>query len=187
MFAAEVRMRRILGWTAVLLLAGTAPAGAQDSDDLVQGILQAMRLPTVTREARLLGVADRDVRDILTMGRDRRVRAGSMAELFAAENDAIRQHGPIDNFGAFVQSKLDAGLRGRDLAAAIQAEHGARGMGKGHMGKADGHGMSGAYGKSDDHGKSGAYGKSDDHGKSDDKGKPDSPGKSDDKGKKGGS
>jgi len=157
-------MRRVLGWTAMLVMMVAAPVAAQESnDDLVLGILQAIRLPTVTREARMLGVSDRDVRDILNSGRERRVRAGSMAELFAAENDAIRQHGPIDNFGAFVQSKLDAGLRGRDLAAAIQAEHGARGKGKGHAGM------------------------SDEHGKSDDKGKPDDKGNSEDKGKKGGS
>lgn len=177
-------MRSAIAWTAVAMFVLAAPVGAQEtSDDVVQGLLQAMRLPTVTREARQLGVPDRDVRDALAAGRERRVRAGSMTELFAAENDAIRQHGPIDNFGAFVQSKLDAGLRGRDLAAAIHAEHGARGMGKGHTGMPGGpdeHGKSNGYGKSDDQGKSG------DHGMSEEHGKPGTPGKSDDKGKKGG-
>jgi hypothetical protein len=47
--------------------------------------------------------------------------------LFETENKAIREHGPVDNFGAFVQRRLDEGLRGRDLADAIRAEHAAHG------------------------------------------------------------
>ena len=190
-------MRKVLGWMAFLVVVAAAPVAAQESnDEFVQGVLQAIRLPTVTREARTLGVPDRDVRGILTTARERRIRAGSVAELFAAENDAIRQHGPIDNFGAFVQQKLDAGLRGRELAAAIQAEHGARGKGKGYKGEAGksgeqgkrgSPGKSGDYGKPDSPGKSGDHGKPASPGKPDDKGKPDSPGQSEDKGKKGGS
>src|SRR5687767_15243513 len=44
-----------------------------------------------------------------------------------------REHGPVDNFGAFVQSQLAQGKRGRELAAAIRAEH-AR-SGKGNAGR----------------------------------------------------
>ena len=36
----------------------------------------------------------------------------------------------MDNFGAFVQSRLDAGLRSRALAQAIRQEHSRRGIGK---------------------------------------------------------
>ena len=172
-------MGKVISWIAFLVVVAAAPVAAQDSnDEFVKGLLQAIRLPTVAREARTLGIQDRDVRAILTTARGRRIRAGSVAELFAAENDAIREHGPIDNFGAFVQQKLDAGLRGRELAAAIQAEHGARGKGKGYKGEA---------GKSGEQGKRGGPGKPGDHGKPASPGKPDSPGHSEDKGKEGGS
>jgi len=107
------------------------------------------------------------------------VPAGSLAELFAEENDAIRKHGRIDNFGAFVQEKLAAGLRGRELAAAIHAEHAARGIGKGRPAEA---GKPGAHpGSSGSVGKPGKPVDADEHGN-----KPDSPGKSGEAGKKGG-
>jgi hypothetical protein len=159
------------------------PVAAQESGNgVLQEILQAARLPTVTREARLLGVPERDLQSIFATARERRVPAGSLAELFAEENDAIRKHGPIDNFGAFVQEKLAAGLRGRELAAAIHAEHAARGTGKGRpaeVGKPGAHpSSSGSVGKP---GKPGKPVDADEHG-----GKPDSPGKSGEAGKKGG-
>ena len=171
-------MRRTLGWAALAAVMIAAPVAAQESDgSLVEDILQAIRLPMLTREARTLGVPDRDLQRIFMTARARRVRAGSLAELFSAENGAIRKHGPIDNFGAFVQDKLDAGLRGRELAAAIQAEHGARGMG--HPGQA---------GKSMDQGgkpaSPGESGKPASPGKP---GKPESPGKSGESGRNGGS
>ena len=173
----HIRMAVLVGLLAAV------PAAAQDSGNrLLQEVLQAVRLPTVTREARVLGVPERDLQAIFTTARERRVPAGSLAELFAEENDAIRKHGPIDKFGAFVQEKLDAGLRGRDLAAAIHAEHAARGIGKGRpaeAGKPGAHpGSSGSVGKP---GKPGKPVDADEHG-----GKPESPGKSGEAGKKGG-
>ncbi len=161
-------MTRPIRWAALLSLALAVPAAAQDSGrDRSADILSAILLPGVTREARALGVPDQDVKSILAMARDRRVRAGDLTDVFSHENDAIRKHGPIDNFGSFVQGKLDSGLRGRDLAAAIHAEHGARGMGKGAA--------------------MGAGKSNDSHGKSGDAGKPhDGPGKSGEAGKKGG-
>ncbi len=168
-------MDRTIRWAALAAIMLASPAAAQDSgSDLSAAILQAIRLPGAARDARALGVPDQDVRNILRMARDRSVRAGDITALLNVENDAIRQHGPIDNFGAFVQQKLDSGLRGKDLAAAIHVEHGARGKGGGSS-------MGG--GKSGD-----MHGKSVSPGKSGDAGKPDtSPGKSGEAGKKGGS
>ena len=54
-----------------------------------------------------------------------------MADMTKEQSRAIDEHGPTDNFGAFVQSKLDQGLRGRELSDAIRAEHAAHGKGKG--------------------------------------------------------
>lgn len=163
----------ILGMMAHLV---TVPAMAQESvSDRLEAIRQAMRLPTVTQEARVLGVPERDLQSVFATAREQRLPAGYLAEVLAVENEAIRKHGPIDNFGAFVQERLKAGLRGRELADAIHAEHTARGMG---------HGRSAAVGKPDvHHGQSGAGGKpgsSGDHGN-----KPEAPGKSGESGKKG--
>ena len=117
---------------ALMALLVAVPAVAQESgNSLLETILKAVRLPTVTQEARVLGVPERDLRGIFTTARERGISASSLADVLSAENEAIRKNGPIDNFGAFVQEQLDAGLRGRELAAAIHAEHAARGIGKG--------------------------------------------------------
>jgi hypothetical protein len=72
-------------------------------------------------------VPDSAVRAVLEALQRRQVTPGDAKDVLDEERGDVREHGPIDNFGAFVQSKLDAGLRGRDLAAAIRAEHEARG------------------------------------------------------------
>lgn len=116
---------------AAVALAIAAPVAAQDSPNTIEGLLKAIRLPQETQEARILGVPERDIRTILTTGREQRVPAGVLTEVLVVENESIREHGPVDNFGAFVQAQLQQGKRGRDLAAAIRAEHAARGKGKG--------------------------------------------------------
>jgi len=119
-------------WILVLMTAlVAAPSAAQESSSMLASVLQALRLPRTTQEARTLGVPESDIRAILDRAREKRVSAGAVNELFETENKAIREHGPVDNFGAFVQRRLDEGLRGRDLAEAIRAEHAAHGKGKG--------------------------------------------------------
>jgi len=119
-------------WTLVLMTAlVAAPSAAQESSSMLASVLQALRLPRTTQEARTLGVPESDIRAILDRAREKRVSAAAVNELFETENKAIREHGPVDNFGAFVQRRLDEGLRGRDLADAIRAEHAAHGKGKG--------------------------------------------------------
>lgn len=121
-------------WILVLATAlAAAPSVAQESSGVnLASVLQALGLPRATQEARILGVPESDIRTILDTARERRLPAGVLTEVFEGGNEAIREHGPIDNFGAFVQARLDAGLRGRELAAAIRAEHAVRGKGKGH-------------------------------------------------------
>jgi hypothetical protein len=179
------RSMRTSTWIfTVAALAVAAPGAAQESSTAIRdAILGAARLPEDTREARILGVPESDIRAIFGAAREQRLPAGVLHEVLVSGNESIREHGPIDNFGAFVQSKLAQGLRGRDLAAAIRAEHAARGIGRGNKLRApDGPGASGAAG---DKAKGG---KPDQAGKSGQGGKPDSPGKSgDNAGKKGGS
>lgn len=64
----------------------------------------------------------------------KKVPAHEARQVIDEERVARRDHRPVDNFGAFVQSRLQAGLRGQELAAAIRAEHAARGKGKGKAG-----------------------------------------------------
>ncbi|HET9252099.1 MAG TPA: hypothetical protein VFP58_08290 [Candidatus Eisenbacteria bacterium] len=170
-------------WILALATAlAAAPGAAQESSGMISSVLQALRLPRTTQEARTLGVPESDIRAILDKAREKRVRAADVNELFEHENRAIREHGPVDNFGAFVQRRLDEGLRGRDLAEAIRAEHAARGKGKGHGGgpeaeKGKGHAKTPAEAKDQGRPETPAADKG--------KGHPETP--AGDKGKKGGS
>jgi hypothetical protein len=65
----------------------------------------------------------------------RGVPAADAAAVVQEEVAAVRAGAPTDNFGAFVQGRLEAGLRGRALADAIRAEHERRGRG---MGRSEG-------------------------------------------------
>jgi hypothetical protein len=115
--------------TALLALglAVAAPLQAQTHRD----ILEAIKLPQAADEAREEGVPEKDVRVAIEEAFKRGVPAAETKEVMVQSTRSVRENGPIDNFGAFVQSQLDKGLRGRDLAAAIHAEHARRGIGKG--------------------------------------------------------
>jgi hypothetical protein len=78
-------------------------------------------------------VPDADMKEALKAAKRKGLRADEMSDVTDEQNRAMDEHGPVDNFGAFVQSKLDEGLRGRDLAAAIRAEHVKHGKGKGAL------------------------------------------------------
>ena len=109
----------------------TAPTAQGAREDAAERVRKASRLPRNAEEVRRKGVPDGEVRKALKAAKDKGVRAGEMADVTAEHSRAIDEHGPTDNFGAFVQGKLNEGLRGRELAAAIRAEHAARGKGKG--------------------------------------------------------
>ena len=113
----------------LLCMTPVSPAAAQVPDWVTQ-ILAAAELPVVAVQIRNDGVAASQVQAAIDAMAASRLRAHEARLLLVEERDAIREHGPVDNFGAFVQSKLAAGLRGRDLASAIKAEHAARGKGK---------------------------------------------------------
>lgn len=109
-----------------LLLAFAAAfvaAPAQQAGDGLAGILAALQLPALVTEARAAGIPEATVREVLDGLLRRGVRADDAALVLREEVDAVGAGAPHDNFGAFVQRNLDAGLRGRELAAAIRAEH----------------------------------------------------------------
>lgn len=111
-----------------------APLSAQAPDSaaikLRQRIDAWVNLPQKTDEARRAGVPDGSLQSILDILRKGDVTPQEATTILDVETEAVREHGPTDNFGAFVQAQLAAGKRGQELAAAIRAEHRLRGKGK---------------------------------------------------------
>jgi hypothetical protein len=122
-------MRRLLHALPVALLIGwSAPLPAQQSD-WVNQLLTAARLPVATAEARREGVASSDIRAVLDAMIRAKVPASEATAVIDTTRVLQREQGPVNNFGAFVQSQLAAGKRGPALAAAIRAEHARQGKG----------------------------------------------------------
>jgi len=123
------RMRRPVPSLLVALLVGWSTPLLAQLPEWVTQILSAAQLPVVTAEARREGVTSDEIRAILdAMGRAG-VPAHEATALIDTARAARREYGPVDNFGAFVQSQLAAGKRGRELAAAIREEHARLGKG----------------------------------------------------------
>jgi hypothetical protein len=94
-------------------------------------VLALLDLPSSAQALRKKGVDKQEVKLALRSARTKRIKAKETKEILDASSEAVEKNGRIDNFGSFVKSKLESGLRGRELAAAIHAEHRARGKGKG--------------------------------------------------------
>lgn len=107
------------------------PAVAQDPPPDSASILQTILLPTAAEALRELGVPTEEIESVVAGARERRVPPSETAVILQDAAQTVDEHGPIDNFGAFVQEQLQSGLRGRELAEAIRAEHARRGIGKG--------------------------------------------------------
>ena len=113
-----------------LAVGSAGPVHAQQPE-WVEQLLAASRLPLETAGARREGVSNAYIRDVLEAMRTARVPAHEAVAVIDTARAVHREHGPIDNFGAFVQAQLASGKRGRDLAAAIRAEHARAGKGAG--------------------------------------------------------
>ena len=111
---------------ATLLLPSSTPM----AQDWLDRVLAAAQLPVAAAEAREEGVTNLQLSDILQMIRRRGLPAEDARWVLEEEVRVVREGGPKENFGAFVQTQLDAGLRGRALADAIHEEHRRRGMGR---------------------------------------------------------
>lgn len=149
----------LIALTALALAASPASA-AQDTTQWDR-IRFALNLPVRTTEARVWGVPEERVKGTIWDIQRGGVSAEDATRIFDEEVRIVREGGSKDNFGAFVRSRVEAGLRGRALADAIHAEHARRGMGK----PAD-------AGKRDDDGKRNDAGKPGDAGKKRDDGRP---------------
>jgi hypothetical protein len=120
-------------WTLIVLAALLQPARAQDTQPSAEASLIAnmLNLPLAVESARRAGIPTGAVQDVLDSLRRRRVPAADAEQILRGEVEAVARGGPRDNFGAFVNAQLARGLRGRELAAAIHAEHARRGIGRG--------------------------------------------------------
>lgn len=124
-------MKKILYLCAVpLLISMSLNVHADDKSEKQEALLKAIQLPQIAEMARKAGINPEELKTILQQGKNDKIPAKDMEETLDEGIKAQKEHGPIDNFGAFVQSKLKEGLRGRELAKAIHAEHAARGKGK---------------------------------------------------------
>ena len=108
---------------APLLLLALAVQADPAADEALK---RAIQLPVVAHELRQDGVPEQDVDVALEAGRTAGMGAGGTTEVLEATRDAGRKDGHPENFGAFVQARIQEGLRGQDLSAAIRAEHAAR-------------------------------------------------------------
>lgn len=121
--------------TLLFALALTAPLGAQGTPTAADSaIRRALDLPRIMQRARAAGIPDSSVRGILAEMRRRGVPAADAEPALAMEVDAVEAGGKPDNFGAFVRSQVEAGVRGRELAERIRAERQARGLGPARRG-----------------------------------------------------
>jgi hypothetical protein len=168
-----------LGIACVPAWAQSAPAGQppRTADQSQRDrVLEATKLPHKAQDIRDKGVPQGEVKEALDAARSKRVHAGEMSQVADGASRDIDQHGRIDNFGHFVKGKLDQGLRGRELAAAIHDEHARRGMGPNKAGKANqGRGRGNAADRDDgrdDKGKAEDRGREKEREKDKDKGKP---------------
>ncbi len=134
---------------ALLLLVGLALAAPSSSLtvsapilDPSPPILRALELPHAARALRRAGVEEVEVRVSLDAVRVHQVHAWDLVFVFQEALVSTRTYGTVPNFGAFVQSRLARGLRGRALANAIHAEHATYGNGHGNdeKGWSEGHG-----------------------------------------------
>jgi hypothetical protein len=110
----------------------TLEAKAEAGLAQIEEMLKVITLPGRAEEAREAGVPEEDVRVILEESAERGLPPAETEVILQETTTAVRENGPVDNFGAFVQARLAEGLRGRDLAAAIHEEHRLRGKGMGH-------------------------------------------------------
>lgn len=125
---------RSLHFALFALMTGAVPLAAQSgsvatllpaatSAEASTRLRYAARLPIRTTELRNSGVHDTTIHRLLEVFRQRDLAPGAVDSILLVERDAARENGPTDNFGAFVQTQLAAGKRGRALAAAIHEEH----------------------------------------------------------------
>lgn len=129
-------MRHTLKYLVLAALCGPVQSAAaqQPASTVRDRVRAALELPGIVDSIRRRGgIPEEEVRVVVDEARRKNIPANETRDVLKEADNAIRDHGPVDNFGAFVKARLDAGLRGRALAQAIRQEHARRGIGKGTM------------------------------------------------------
>jgi hypothetical protein len=126
--------------TLFALAALVAPAGAQQASADTSSIWDVLKLPQTVEEGRQAGVPAGSIWGVLDSLRRRGVPAADAGQIIQEEVEAVKAGAPADNFGASVNALLARGLRGRELAEAIHAEHARRGIGRGRAAASKGKG-----------------------------------------------
>jgi hypothetical protein len=119
-------------WMIMALAGLVSTGGAQQTTPaaVASQITDMLNLPRAVERARRAGIPSDRIQEVVDSLRRRRVPAADAEQIVRGEVDAVESGAPRENFGAFVNSQLARGLRGRDLAAAIHAEHARRGIGR---------------------------------------------------------
>lgn len=127
-----LRVLPLVGMLAVApsLTAQGAPGAPQTRVPTAadSAILRAIDLPRVMQRAREAGIPDSSIRGVMDRMRQRGVPADEATAAVDMEVETVERGGNRDNFGAFVRTQVESGLRGKELAAAIRAERQRRGM-----------------------------------------------------------
>lgn len=121
---------------AIQIDAQNAPAAPANTMPEItnEWVRAVMGLPRRADEARQAGVPDSTLRSVLDIFRTRGTAPETVEEILVVETDVVREGGPRENFGSFVQAQLQQGLRGKALSDAIRAEHARQGRGPGARG-----------------------------------------------------
>jgi hypothetical protein len=113
--------------SAVLIFSVGGAVAHADVDG--EALRRATDLPSQARALRADGVAASQVRVALGAAKRHKLKAGEASALLGEWDRAVKDFGAMEQFGQFVKSKLDEGLLGDELYAAIRAEHEAHGSG----------------------------------------------------------
>ena len=114
--------------TLLALSLGTAQAEPM-TEEAAAELVQAVELPTQANNYRKSGADEAQTRVALQAMEEAKVPASQAADAVGSAAKDAEETGPTDNFGAFVQTQLAEGKRGKDLSDAIHAEHKANGKG----------------------------------------------------------
>ena len=117
-----------------LAMLGSSLAAQERSD--IARIENILNLPRTIDAGRRAGIPGSTIDRVLDSLRRRRVPAADAEEILRREIEAVEGGERKENFGAFVNSQLTQGLRGRELADAIHAEQARRAMGASRGGPA---------------------------------------------------
>ncbi|MFW5879021.1 MAG: hypothetical protein ACOCVR_04300 [Myxococcota bacterium] len=119
----------VLGTALFVVVTFPSAALAGETADRAAGWIEAMELPVAAHRLREAGVSNEEMKIALTALRENRGVGGERASILSvrllkAELEVVRERGAMRGFGAFVRERIEAGLRGQELARAVRERRG---------------------------------------------------------------